>query len=314
MGKRNLHGRWRRRSGNDAALTVNELARMVPSSARDAISVSVDGMRSLDARPGLFRYVALLRQRRHFVKISASARAFQANKDLLLGQFWLVASPVVESLMFILVFGVLLDTSRGVDNFIGFVVLGVTFFGFLQRHLSSGTRLVQKNKGMIKSFVFPRAAVVFSESLRLLFDSLPAALVAVIFGLITSGRVPWTIVLIIPVFLLLHLFGTGLMFIGARITAFVPDMQVIINVAQRGWFFGSGVFFSVDHFAGGDLMTSLMKANPGYIFLTAVRDTVLYGAAPSLAAWLQMLAWALGLFIIGFIYFWQAEERYVGVD
>lgn len=56
-----------------------------------------------------------------------------------------------------------------------------------------------------------------------------------------------------------------------------------------------------------------MMANPAYKFLTAIRECVVYDSVPSWELWAQLAAWSVGLFIIGFIFFWQAEEKYVNI-
>ena len=181
--------------------------------------------------------------------------------------------------------------------------------------VNGGQSLIQTSKNLIQAFSFPKAALVFSQSLRYFIDNLPALLVAIVVGLITQWQKPlsWTIVLVIPLTLLMWAFGTGLMFIVARITAFLPDFKVLISVGIRAWFFSSGIFFPLERFAHSPTLYQIFSLNPGYIFLTAVRDCVLYATVPSVGTWLTLLAWGLGTLVVGLIFFWGAEERYINV-
>ena len=56
-----------------------------------------------------------------------------------------------------------------------------------------------------------------------------------------------------------------------------------------------------------------MMANPAYKFLSALRSCVVYDTVPSWSLWGGIVAWSVGLFLFGFIFFWQAEEKYVNV-
>lgn len=281
----------------------------------ESLVVDMRGMRKLNVRPPLPLYLKQLWSRRHFIFTDARYRAFRTAKSYNLWRFWLIAQPMLDAAMYGLIFGFLLKTSRGVDNFVGFLILGVTFFGFMSALVSGGQSLIQTSKNLIQAFSFPRAALVFSQALRYLIDNLPGLLVAIVVGLITQWGKPlsWTITLVIPLTILMWAFGTGLMFFTARITAFIPDFKVIISVGIRAWFFSSAVFFPLDRFAHSPTLYQIFSLNPGYVFLTAIRDCVLYGNVPSAATWIILTAWGFGTLMVGLIFFWMAEERYINV-
>lgn len=172
---------------------------------------------------------------------------------------------------------------------------------------------MQSSRSMIRAFQFPRASIPFSTALRSLIDNvLPACVALIAAFLFQWGTWPsWTVVFVVPLFLLIHVFGCGLMMITARLTAQIPEAKTILGLVTRGLFFLSGVMFSVDRFAEHSAVHQIMSANPCYIFLTAVRDCSIYRTAPSLATWGELLAWSVGAFVIGFIFFWRAEDKYV---
>lgn len=279
------------------------------------VEVNMRGMRKLNVRPPLPLYLQQLWGRRHFIVTDARFRAFRTAKSYNLWRFWLIAQPLLDATMYGIIFGFLLKTSRGVENFIGFLIIGVTFFGFLTSLVNGGQSLVQTSKNLIQAFSFPKATLVFSQSLRYLIDNLPALLIAIVFALVAQWHKPisWTVILVIPLTFLVWAFGTGLMFIVARITAFLPDFKVIISVGIRAWFFSSGIFFPLERYAHSPILYKIFSLNPGYIFLTAIRDSVLYATVPSAQTWLTLIAWSLGTFIVGLVFFWMAEERYINV-
>lgn len=270
----------------------------------------------LHKRPSLLAYVKAVWGRRHFIYADARGKSFETNRDYYLGKFWLIASPLLDSAMYGAVFGLLLRTSRGVENFIGYLIIGVIFFSFLTKYVNSGTLLIRSSKNMITAFQFPRASLVFSQAVRNVFDSIPPALVALTAAVLAQLGEPLhlTILWIIPIFILLHVFGTGLMFIAARICFEIPDVQALVRVGLRAWFYVSGVFFSIERFATQPIVQDVMSANPAYQFLTAIRGAALYGSAPTLGTLFILASISCGTFIIGLIYFWRAEEKYGSVQ
>lgn len=270
----------------------------------------------LHRRPSFTAYVKAVWGRRHFIYADARGKSFETNRDYYLGKFWLIASPLLDAAMYGVIFGLLLRTSRGIDNFIGYLIIGVIFFSFLTKYVNSGTQLIKGSKNIITAFQFPRASLVFSQSLRSVLDSMVPALVAIVGALVFQISEPFhlSILWVIPIFLLLHVFGTGLMFFVARICFQIPDFQAVIRVILRAWFYVSGIFFSIERFASQAVVQDVMSANPAYQFLTAIRGAVLYGSAPTLGTLFILSSVSFGTFALGLIYFWRGEEKYGSVQ
>lgn len=279
------------------------------------VSVDPSGLRRLNVRPGFFTYLAQLWERRFFVLADARFRAFRTAKSYNLWRFWIIAQPLLEAAMYGVIFGLLLKTSRGVENYLGFLVLGVTFFGLMTALVNGGQSLLQTSRNLMQTFSFPRASLVLSQSLRYMLDNLPGLLIAIVFALAAQWGTPlsWKILFVVPLTLMIWIFGTGLMFIVARLTAFIPDVKVLINLGVRAWFFSSGVFFSLERFADNPTLYRLFCYNPGYLFLKSVREAVIYDTVPSARTWGYLAAWSFGAFFVGLLFFWRAEERYVHV-
>ena len=279
------------------------------------IAVNDVGLRQLGTREPLFEYLHNLWLRRHFILLDAKSRAFQGHRGMWLGKLWIILDPLVEAATYGLIFGLLLRTSRGIDNFVGYLLIGIIFFGFLQQGLNSGAGLIQSNRAIIAAFRFPRASIALGLIVRQFLDNIPQAVMAVFIALIGQMDKPigWSLLVVVPVYFLIHMFSLGLILIVSCLTAFVPDLKALLKVVSRGWFYVSGVFFSIKNFATHPTLLAIMEANPGYQFLNTVRVAVLDGNFPSLAIWESLVAWSLGLLSLGLLVFWSAEAKYVNV-
>ncbi|WP_158407806.1 ABC transporter permease [Corynebacterium singulare] len=275
--------------------------------------VNPEGLHPLATRPSLREYISQLWERRFFIAADARAKALRTTRDYRLWQLWLVLNPLFDVALYGFLFGMLMKTSRGIENFIGFLFIGIIFMSMMTGLMNSGISLMQSSRSMIRAFQFPRASIPFSTTLRSMIDNVLPAIVALMAAFLFQwGTGPsWTLIFVVPLFLLIHVFGCGLMMITARLTAQVPEAKTILGLVSRGLFFLSGVMFSIDRFAGHSVVHQIMTANPCYIFLTAVRDSSIYRTAPSLVTWGELLAWSLGIFSLGFIFFWRAEDKYV---
>src|SRR5437773_3168057 len=73
-------------------------------------------LRPSAARPGVFVYARQLWERRHFIVGFATARNVAMYTEARLGQLWQVLTPLLNAAVYYLIFGIILDTSRGVPK------------------------------------------------------------------------------------------------------------------------------------------------------------------------------------------------------
>lgn len=300
----------KRESEADASLERLEGAL---STAQPIYFVDSEGLKSLQSRPSFFTYCKQLWGYRSFIWADARLKALRTTKDYRLWRLWLVLQPLLDVLFYAFLFGLILKTSKGVENFLGFLVIGVIFMRMMVALLNQGSMLIRTSRGFIQTFQFPRAALAISQTLRNLLDNVLPAVIAVTMAIAYQrfDGLSWSLILAVPLFLMMHIFGCGLMLIAARLTAEIPDTRALITFASQAWFFLSGVMFSIDRFVDHSMLHAIMTANPAYIFLQALRGSVIYNSPPDLSGWVVLALWTFGTFFIGLFYFWLAEAKYV---
>lgn len=284
-------------------------------STSNVVFADDSNLQPLKLRPRLTDYLKDLWRIRHFVWNSARSSSFGAGRNMFLGKLWILLDPLLQVSVYAVIFGFVLKTSRGIDNFIGFLVIGVTFFRVATKGISGGSGLIQKSRPMISSFHFPRAAIPLAHTVNSFLDNIFPCLMGIVVALLFQADEPvsWTVLLAVPIFILMHIFSLGATLCTSRITAFIPDAKGFIQVFIRGLFFVSGVFFSIDRFDDSSLLHDIMALNPIYQFLSAVRVSVLDGSVPSIETWLYISAWSFLLATFGLVYFWQKEASYAQV-
>ncbi|WP_193101845.1 ABC transporter permease [Brevibacterium aurantiacum] len=236
-----------------------------------------------------------------------------STRKNLLGYGWLFLNPLLSVLAFWFIFGFILQSSKGIDNFIGYLVIGVFFFQFTGKSMTGGTGAIRSGASMIKGFQFPRAALPISVVVRNFLDFIPSVIVmAILIAVIPPPEViTWRLVLIVPVVVLQTIFNVGLACFLARVGHKIPDLTNFMSIVSRFWLYGSGVFFSIDdRLKEHPLLLEIMQINPMHAYLTIVRNSLLYGVDTAPKMWIVGTVWAFGLLIVGFLFFWRGEEDY----
>lgn len=274
--------------------------------------LDVTGLVHVGVRPSISSYLKEMWQLRHFIREEAKGQAFQKSKGMILGRIWLLLEPFFNASIYLVMFGLVLKTGRGIDNILGYVMIGSILFSYFQVSLGPAASIITQGYGLIKSFTFPRASLVLSFALRNLYNALPTfVLMAIMIMVMPTHALPSVHWLLVSAAIALQaIFNLGLSFFVASITRRIPDFVFVWSLISSLWFFASGVFFSVNRWVTQPFIAAAMEANPAYVLLTICRDLMLYQTWPDLSMWLYFGAWAFGLLFVGFVLFWQNEESY----
>lgn len=293
-------------------------AKTEPGVSDKHVTVAVDlrKVSRVGAKPPLLDYLVSLWNYRHFMVYDAKARVQTGNSRDRLGSAWLLLDPLLNGLAYFAIFGLLLGASRGVENFIGFLIIGIFLFQMSSRAILNGARVIRSNQNVIQAFNFPRATLAVAVNIRELLANLPVVIMMLLLVLVLAPaeEITWRWLLVLPAIFLQVLFNLGAGLLLAPMVAKVNDLVHVISFGMRFWLFASCVMFSIERYNAVPWLKAIVEANPLYLLLTIVRESVLYAQTPAWQSWAGLAAWALGTLVVGFLFFWKGEETYVGND
>jgi teichoic acid transport system permease protein len=303
------------------------------------------GLRPSSARPSLVSYLRLVWQRRHFIVAYATARSVSMYTEARLGQLWQVLTPLLNSAVYYLVFGILFQANRGISNYTAFLVTGVFIFGFTERSIVVGSGVMRANLALIRALHFPRACLPLAYVLVELQQLLVSMLV--LFAIVLGTGEPLTFywLFLVPVLVMQATFNMGAALILARVGAGAQDVTQLIPFLTRIWRYFCGVMYSIASLPATlpEWAKNVLSLNPAAVYISLTRYSIMStyrddspGAQPFNAAkcaifnakkipalqaychpttttselWLAGVGWAVVTLAVGVVYFWQAETRY----
>jgi len=284
----------------------------MPSPADASTLSAPPPLRPVGGRPPMTAYLRRLWQRRHFIYADSRARAFSGNRDMLLGNLWLIGVPILSGLMYYIIFALILKVNRGIPNFTGFLLIGIFLFQFTTSCLSQGVTAMSRGRGLTSAFSFPRAAVPLATLMRETLSMAPVlgTLAVLLLTVPPGAQLTWSWLLFPLVFGLQVIFNGGLVMYAARLGSAIPDFRHVVSFLSRFWFYTSGVFFSVERFISDPIWLAIARLNPMYLTLDMSRDLLLYDNVPDGRSWAMLALWSFSAAIFGFWYFWQGEDTY----
>lgn len=273
------------------------------------------GLTKAGRLPSLPEYTRYLWSYRHFIAAFANAKVSASLGSTRLGVIWQLLTPLINAGVYYVIFGVLINTKQGVDNFIAYLCAGVFIFGFTQSVVQAGSQSITSNMALIRALHFPRASLPIAVTLVEVRNMLASMIVLVAIVLFTGEPITVQWLLILPALLFQAIFNTGLALFVSRLVSKVTDIRQLIPYLMRIWMYGSAVLYPVTFFAerihGWQLV--LIEANPMLIFIELIRHALMENVAlaqPAGLLWIQAFIWTVVVGLGGYVYFWRGEKGY----
>lgn len=232
----------------------------------------------------------------------------QANYlDTKLGMVWLILQPLLMTLIYSLVFSLVVNRApRGGVPFVNFFLSGmILWISFNNTILKSATLIAQKVNlmGQIK---FPREALVFVLFNEKLVDFL-ISLGILFFLNLFYGYYPNITYIYIPViFIIFFSFELGLMFVIATLGLFIRDIPQIVSLILRLLFYISGIIFPASILP--PQAVKILLFNPIFFLAESFRNVLFYAEAPDLLSLTGWLVLGIVLLLVGFVFFQNKSD------
>jgi teichoic acid transport system permease protein len=260
---------------------------------------------------GWLKYLNELWRRRHFAWYLAMGEIRARHSSTALGLLWWMVDPLLLGAVFLLVFGVILKTSRGDPNYIGFLLSGLFAFNYTRDAMTSGAEAITANSQLIATQYFPRMllplSAIIEGGVALLFSMIPFFLIV---GTTHNAWPSAAIVVLVPAFLLHTMFNLGLSLLMAQLVIPFRDISNIAGYVARFWMYLSPVVYSLDTrlVNAPHAVLTVLAFNPLTPILGLYRGALL-GRPIEPYYWWASAAWAVGILVLGVITFSRIEGK-----
>jgi lipopolysaccharide transport system permease protein len=157
---------------------------------------------------------------------------------------WWIFEPIMYMSVFYVFFGILLG--RNTDNFVPFLLIGLTAWQWFKSCLSHGAETILGAHYLICQVYLPKIIfpiiLILTDTVKFIFIFILLLLFLWLYGY----SIGWAY-LALPLVLLVQLiFTTAITFFLAAIIPFIPDLRFVIENLLLAVFFMSGIIISAD--------------------------------------------------------------------
>lgn len=272
------------------------------------------GLKRIDQPPAFFAYLKSLWNFREFILRYGIAKIKGNAAGNNLGLVWEVLDPLLLSLAYYLVFGVLLGTQKDSSNFPLFLIAGVMTWKLFQSTLVNTAKSLSRHReqDVVQSSTIPQLALPAANAVQWSIKSLPVMLLLLPASIVLGAPISFKWLLLPFVFALTSFSAFSIALIVVRLVARIPDLLNLIQVSMRMLFFMTGVFFSVNirFESAPEWIQTIVLHNPSAVVLNLCRSVFL----DDIQIMASQVFWVIGisvlLFAIGSFNFWRDECKH----
>ena len=232
-----------------------------------------------------------------------------------LGFLWSLMSPLLMTLVFILVFTVL--TQSNIADYPVYLMAGLLPWLFTQGSIAGALHSVTGSSNLINKVYFPREFLPLAVVLAG-FVQFSIAYALLIIGLLIFRVELHTTIIFVPLIMLLNLvFVAGLAMVVATINVFFRDLQHLVEIGLLAWFFLTPIFYTLDivpntSFLGLDVHRWVFSLNPMATLVTDYRYLLMEGYLPIRHTTVTLVA-AIVLFVLGWYLMRRFSHRFAEI-
>lgn len=246
------------------------------------------------------------RQFRDFVLFKSYADLKTEANRTYVGFIWWVAEPVLYMAIFYFVFAVILGSRT--ENFIAFLLIGLTIWRWFQSTVMSGSLSISQSRGIINQVYFPKIVL---PVVSVVTNSVKFSVVffLLIFFLFMLGYKPAFTYSAIVVLLLVQgfLILSVTLFVSA-LFPFLPDIRILLDNLLRGVFFMSGIFYDISEI--DEPFKSYLLLNPMASIIQDYRNVLIYQQWPNWTSLAVIFMFSCVLLIISVLILKKFDRHY----
>ena len=228
-------------------------------------------------------------------------------KGSVLGFLWTFINPLLQLLVYTLVFSEILKS--GIPNYNLHLFVALVPWIFFASSLTTGAKLVLDQKNMIRKIYFPRevlpVAYTVSSFCNMLFSFIIVFAVIAVTGYgVSFAALPW----LVPVMAIQFLLVLGINLITSSVTVYIRDLEHIMGVLSMAWMYLSPVVYGIDFVQ--ESWKHWYLINPMAPLILAYRDILYYKRAPQPQLLVLALAVTLPVLAAGILIFSRLQRRF----
>lgn len=227
-------------------------------------------------------------------------------KNSALGVVWTFLNPLLQLLVYALIFPLILKTTQ--PYYVIFVCAGLIPWTFFTTSVSQAAWTIIANANIVKKVYFPREilpiSIVTSGMVNFLISTIIIVAFCIIYGLgLTKYIVFFPLILIIQ-----YILQLAIAFILSALTVYFRDLEHFIQIVLQVMFYATPIVYAADTIP--QAFQIIMTLNPMAHIINGYRSIFYYQTMPDLKALGILFIISIVACIIGYFIFRKLQKGF----
>lgn len=232
-------------------------------------------------------------------------------KGSALGFFWTFLNPLLQLIVYTMVFSVIMRS--GIEKYYLFLFVALVPWIFFSSSLTGGATSILGSADMIKKIYFPREVMPIAYVTSAFVNMILSFLVVFAVLIVTGYGINPVALLYLPIIMLVeYVLGLGIALLTSALTVFFRDLAYILGIVAMAWQFLTPVMYSQEMVeeALPESLLQIWNLNPMTPVINAYRDILYYKTTPQLSTLMAAVVLGAGILIIGEIVFVKLQRGF----
>lgn len=228
-------------------------------------------------------------------------------KGSVLGFLWTFINPLLQLVVYTLVFSVIMKNN--IDKYYIYLFVVLVPWIFFSTSVTSGSSSVLDSKDMVKKIYFPREvmpiACVTGNFVNMLLSFV------VIFGVLifTGWGLDPVALLCLPVIMIVeYILAMGIALLASALTVYLRDLEYVLGIITMAWMYLTPVMYGPDQVPAQ--YEKLWQLNPMTPIAIAYRDILYYKQVPQFGTLLHALIVGVVMIVVGYVVFRKLQKGF----
>lgn len=228
-------------------------------------------------------------------------------KGSVLGFLWTFINPLLQLLVYTLVFSVIMK--NGIEKYYIFLFVALVPWMFFSSSVTGGSTSVLESGNMVKKIYFPREVLPISYVTSSFVNMILCFLVVFAVLIVTRFGINLKAILFLPIVMIVeYILALGFALVSSALTVYFRDLAYILGIVTMAWQYLTPVLYSMEMVP--EELRVICNLNPMTPIIVAYRDILYYKQVPQLSTLLFAVVIGCVSVIVGYIVFRKLQKGF----
>ena len=228
-------------------------------------------------------------------------------KGSVLGFMWTFINPLLQLVVYTMVFSVIMKT--GIDKYYIFLFVALVPWMLMSTAMVDGSTCIVSSSDMVKKIYFPREVLPLSNTLSNFVNMFLSFLVVFAVLLLSGFGLNLQALLYMPIVMIIEfVMALGITLLTSALTVYMRDVAYILGILSMAWQFLTPIMYSSDMIPPE--LLPVFQMNPMTPVIEAYRMILYYKQVPDLSTLVSAAVFGIMILGIGELVFARLQRGF----